>query len=551
MNHRKTRSRRASAALISPLLLLLSACGNGGDDTTAAAGPAMTPAQACSALQGRSVDRTAIGLATTGAVVTGAALVPAAAPLGEYCKVSGEIRPVDGTAQSIGFSIAMPSDWNGKAVHFGGGGLNGVVPDTTSAFVDSSPPLGRGYAVFASDSGHQMAGGDPFDAQFTLNDEMLRNYGGDAVKKTRDVAVQLLRARYGSAPARTYFIGGSKGGHEGMTAMQKWPEDYDGMVTLFPAYSVVPTLLSWQLLNRALHLGGGAGFLAPAKLQTLQQAELAACDALDGVADGIVGHTAACQFVPSSLRCAGGADLGDACLSDAQVATAQMLRSRARYPYALKNGITSQAGFDVSTAYLSTGGFGRSPGISSPPAGASLGSLSGFADALVRHLILRDPRASSLAFDPLDPGPYAARVQEMSRLLDATSTDIQPFMKKARWILVHGQSDSMIPLGGSVDYYQALVVRFGQAQVDGFMRFYTIPGYGHAAGLFNAMGMTTLDALDRWAESGTPPGPQTVADANPPGRTRPLCLFPTWPRYRGTGDVHAAASFDCAAQGRD
>lgn len=543
-NHRNTAPRRAAAALMGPLLLALSACGNG-DDSPSASGPSMPPAQACSALQGRAVDRAAIGLATTGAVVTGAVLVPAVAPLGEYCKVSGEIRPVDGAAQSIGFSIAMPSEWNGKAVHFGGGGLNGVVPDATSPFVDSSPPLGRGYAVFAGDSGHQMPGGDPFDARFSLNDEMLRNYGGDAVKKTRDVAMQLLRARYGSAPARTYFVGGSKGGHEGMTAMQKWPEDYDGVVTLFPAHSVMPTLLSWQLANRALHLGGGAGFLAPAKLQALQQAELAACDALDGVADGIVGNTAACPFTPASLRCPGGADLGDGCLSDAQVATAQTLRSRTRYPYALKNGITTQAGFGVSTAYLSSGGFGKAPGISSPPASASMGSLSGFADALVRHLILRDPGASSLAFDPLVPGPYAARVQEMSSLLDATSTDIQPFMKKAKWILIHGQSDSMIPLGGSVDYYEALVARFGQAQVDGFMRFYTIPGYGHAAGPFNATGMATLDALDRWAESGTPPGPQTVADANPPGRTRPLCLFPAWPKYRGAGDVNAAASFDC------
>lgn len=541
MNHRKIGPRLVSAALMGPLMLLLSACGTDEDTPSAS----MTPSQACSALQGRAVDRAAIGLATTGAVVIGAALVPAAAPLGEYCRVSGEIRPVDGAAQSIVFSIAMPSQWNGKAVHFGGGGLNGVVPDTTSPFVDSSPPLARGYAVFAGDSGHQMPGADPFDARFALNDEMLRNYGGDAVKKTRDVAMQLLRDRYGATPSKTYFVGGSKGGHEGMTAMQKWPQDYDGMVTLFPAYSVIPTLLSWQLANRALHLGAGAGFLGPAKLQTLQQAELAACDALDGVADGVVSDTGACQFTPSSLRCAGGTDLGDGCLSDAQVATAQMLRNRVRYPYALKNGIASQAGFNVSTAYLSTGGFGRSPGISSPPESASLGSLSGFADALVRHLIQRDPRASSLAFDPLEPGPYAARVHEMSSLLDASSTDIQPFMKKAKWILVHGQSDSMIPLGSSVDYYEALVARFGQAQVDGFLRFYIIPGYGHAAGPFNATGMTTLDALDRWAESGTPPGPLTVADANPPGRTRPLCQFPNWPKYRGLGDVNAAASFDC------
>jgi hypothetical protein len=81
---------------------------------------------------------------------------------------------------------------------------------------------------------------------------------------------------------------------------------------------------------------------------------------------------------------------------------------------------------------------------------------------------------------------------------------------------------------------------------DGFMRFYNVPGFGHGTGLFNATGMKTLDALDAWVQTGTPPGAQTVVDANAPGRTRPLCLYPTWPRYKGTGDVNAAASFDCA-----
>jgi hypothetical protein len=527
MKNSMTSPRRACTALAGSLLLL-SACGGGGDGSGAAGSaaaaaaiaaaaaaarppvaapplpdPAPDPAAACKALVGSTMASADIGLATKGAVVTAAALVAPAAPLGEYCLVSGEIHAVDAAAQAIRFSIAMPTQWNGKAVHFGGGGLDGVVPDPTSPLLESVPPLAHGYAIFGSDGGHQAPGGDPLDSTFALNDEMLRNYAGDAVKKTHDVAIKLIRDRYQSAPTQTYFIGGSKGGHEGMTAMQKWAQDYDGMVLLFPAYSFTSVLLSWQQANRALHLGAGAGFLDPAKLQTLQNAELAACDGLDGATDGIVGNVAACTFSPTSLRCAGGADTGNACLSDAQVATASLLRGRTQFPHALKNGITSYAGFSVSTAFASTGGFGLSPAFPVGGASAAQGSMSALTDTLVRSLVLRDLAGNSLDFDPMNPGPYAARIQEISSTMDATSTDIEPFMKKGKWILVHGMSDSLIVSGASVDYYEALVARFGRAQVDGFMRFYNVPGFGHGTGLFNATGMKTLDALDAWVQTGT------------------------------------------------
>ncbi|AME28293.1 tannase/feruloyl esterase family alpha/beta hydrolase [Burkholderia sp. PAMC 26561] len=131
-------------------------------------------------------------------------------------------------------------------------------------------------------------------------------------------------------------------------------------------------------------------------------------------------------------------------------------------------------------------------------------------------------------------------------MLDATTTDIQPFTAKGKWILVHGLSDELISNQGSVNYYNSLVQKFGQQKVDGFLRFYTIPGFAHGAGDFNASGgLPVLEALEGWVESNNAPGNLVVTDANTPSRTRLMCLYPMYPKYKGTGDINSAASFDC------
>jgi len=334
-----------------------------------------------------------------------------------------------------------------------------------------------------------------------------------------------------------------------MQVMQKWGADYDGIISAFPAYAVSPTYLSWQRFSRALYSDAGVGFLSPAKVQSLHAAELAACDALDGAADGVISNVAACTFSPASLRCAGGADTGDDCLSDAQVASVQAMESRTAFPYALKNGVTSFPGFYVGTDLAS--GLGATPLFPVPVNDYLLGSMAGLGDAIVRNFVLQDPAAYSLGFDPLAPGDRLSRLLAVSQVMDATSTDIQPFIQKGgKWILVHGLSDQLIPFAGSVDYHDALVAKFGAASVDGFMRFYEIPGYGHGTGVFNATGgMPTLDALEAWVEQGVAPGNLVVTDLNPGahGRTRPMCLYPTWPKYKGSGDLDAAGSYDCAS----
>ena len=193
-------------------------------------------AATCPELLGREIPAQAIGLPTSGARVTAATQVAAggSAPqtFGAYCDVSAEIRPVDPAAPAIRMRLVLPEQWNRKAMMFGGGGYNGTVPNVAGNVpagpLDQPTPLGRGYAVFGSDSGHVADPASP--GSFAWNDEALANYAHDALKKTRDTAVYLIEQRYGATPERSYFAGGSPGGREALAVVQQWPTDFHGAI---------------------------------------------------------------------------------------------------------------------------------------------------------------------------------------------------------------------------------------------------------------------------------------------------------------------------------
>lgn len=534
--------------------------------------PAASAPVACEKLQGMAIPAASIGLPTTGATVTSARLMEAsgsgATAVPAYCEVGGRILPVDATAPSILFQVGLPVNWNQKAMMFGGGGFNGSVPSVKNNVpagpADQPTPLGRGYATFASDSGHQSGPLTTRDGLFAMNDESLRNYGGDALKKTRDTAVAIIKAHYGTVPATSYFAGGSNGGRETLTAIQRWPADWDGAIAWYPAWNDVAALLAGQVMGRALAQPGA--YPNPAKRLALYDAAMEACDALDGVADGIISQQNACnaRFDPSTatlrgtpLRCAGGADSGDSCLSDAQIVALKKINSPFNFKTPMLNGDTDHPGFNVwgadtgittwnkpTQAYVSLVNFNTSQPAFPMPVTAPFMAILG--DQWVRYFVARDPNLNSLGFDPENLGPWAARVQEVSRLLDAR-TDISAFQARGGKLLIaHGLADTVVSSRPTQEYYRRLQAQFGASNVAGFVRYYEVPGYGHASSqVFNAA-WDSLTALDAWRIDGKVPVAQVVADiTGVPGRTRPLCEYPTWPRYRGSGDVDVAASFEC------
>jgi feruloyl esterase len=521
----------------------------------------------CENLAGLRIEPTAIGLPTKGGAIAAAA--PAATKTGVgYCLVSGRISPIDPQAPDIRFQVALPPAWNGKAVMLGGGGFNGVIPDVAGAPFNAagSSPLERGYAVFASDSGHQSPMGGA-DGRFMTNDEAYKNWLGEALKKTRDAAMVVIVRAYGRAPTRAYFLGGSTGGREGLRVAALWPADWDGVVALYPARD--PTALAMKLLVDTQAFAAPGAFLTPGQRVLLHQAALEACDGLDGVADGLISNVKGCYavFDPARaviggqpLRCADGAAHGDACLSDVQLAAIRTMESPLRFGFPLASGETGHPGYNVLTAdtgvpspnpsqpFVSQLALGNAP--PSFPANPKMALSAGFADNFVRFLVTRDPAANPLSFDIADPGPFRQRISGLSAL-DTPDKDLTGFAARGgKLLMLQGDDDLLISPRATEAYYEGLKARMGPETVHRFVRFYEVPGFGHAISTLFQASWDELGILEAWVEQGRDPGDgEVVADtAGAPGRTRPLCQYPAWPRYRGAGDVNDAASFVCATR---
>ncbi|WP_407290734.1 tannase/feruloyl esterase family alpha/beta hydrolase [Stutzerimonas zhaodongensis] len=533
-------------------------------------------AASCSELSGAQIPAAAITLPTSGARVTAATLTPAggSAPqtFGPYCDLSVAIAPIDPSAPAIRMRIVLPEQWNGKAMMYGGGGYNGIVPNVTGNVpagpIDQPTPLGRGYAVFASDSGHVANPVNPGD--FAWNEEALANYGHDALKKTRDAAMYLIEQRYGRPPAHSYFAGGSTGGREALAVVQQWPTDFQGAIVLYPAYNAAALDLQFGRITRALAAPGAYPNLQ--KRSALLEAAMQACDALDGAQDRVISNQAACnaRFDPAKaklngrpLRCHRGADTGDSCLSDAQINALKVFDTPIRFSQPLASGERGYPGFNTWGSDLGRPGEGLQlvvnrlglntlqPDYPMPVHGTSFADgapyHSGFWDEWVRYFVTRNPAFNSLELDPTQLGPWQARVDALSLRQDVNQTDLSAFAANGGKILMaHGTSDQLVSTRATADYYERVQRDMGIGKTRHFMRYYEIPGYAHAAStVFNAA-WDSVTALENWVEQGIAPRRLTVTDTVAvPGRTRPLCSYPTWPRYRGQGDVDVASSFVC------
>ena len=524
---------------------------------TGAYAQARPPQEACARLANLFVPAWAIGLPTSGAVVQSATLVAADAANnqnGEYCAVKGLIVPVTAEAPNMEFQVNLPTNWNAKALQLGGGGYNGTLV-TGLGMAGLQPatvptPLRQGYVTLGSDGGHKGAPG--FDGTFGMNDEALLNFGQQSVKKTHDVAMAVVKARYGTAPRRFYYIGNSQGGHEALDAAARYFADYDGVVANYPAYNV--TLLHLGSLNagKALYANGGAGWMNPAETRLLTDAVHRACDGLDGAQDGIIGNIAGCnaafniETVKATLRCPNGADTGDTCLSDAQIAAVEKIASPYRPGFAIAGmeefprwSLLEGARFEGRST------FGTRPVPGNPPTSADA-LLYNAGAATTKFILTRNPAFDALTFEP---SALKERTQQAGTIMDVTDVDLTPFRQKGgKILLLHGTTDDFITPHNTVAYYNRHRALQGDANMDAFLRFYIVPGLSHGFGAFNAK-YDGLAVLDNWVESGNAPGTLVAVDGNPgANRTRPMCLYPAWPRYNGAGSVDDAANFTCATQ---
>ncbi len=539
----------------------------------------VVPPASCSQLASFTVAAPSIGLPTGGAVMASAELMPAQGSgvnaVGEYCKVIGNIKPIDLAAPDIRFQIHMPTVWNHKTMMFGGGGFNGELAIPFLNFVHARPtnqltPQGRGYAVFQSDSGHTQQ--PPFifgrDASFGTNDEALKNYNSDALKKVRDTAMAVIQAYYGQRPQKSYFHGGSIGGREALMALQKWPQDYDGVISIYPVISGTGWYLQFGRISRALAQPGA--YLNVAKRQLVFNAGIEACDRLDGVADGVISNVAACNqlFDPGNgvaahagivnrLRCQRGQDTGDSCLSDPQIDALKTMASAIEFGSPLSSGETGSPGFNVWGSDLGIPSnrpelflspiIGLGDNAPSNPVSPDQPALTAYWDQWMKYFVTRDANFNSLLQDPTQLGIWQNRINELSLLQDANLTDLSAFYAKGgKLLIMHGSADVLVSNRATQQYFDRLNATMGSSAVRNFVRYYEVPGYGHSISPSYNAAWDSVTALENWVEQGNAPVNQVVEDiTGVPGRTRPLCEYPGWPRYNGHGDVNLASSFRC------
>lgn len=474
-------------------------------------------------------------IAPAGTTITAAELVAASATEPAHCKVDGHAASPGNT---VNFRLGLPADWNGKFYFEGVGGLGGAIGSLGKG-------LARGYASASTDTGHLAS-----DPDWGKSRAKEIDYGYRGTHVTAVAAKALTASFYQRPPAHAYFNGCSNGGRQALMEVQRYPSDFDGVIAGDPATGT-PMQVGRAVFFQRL-LASKANYLPVDKIELLSRATLAACDAKDGLADGLISDPRPCDFDPASLTCQG-ADTAE-CLTAAQVGTVQTI-------YA---GLKDASGRYVAPPFPKgheggpTGWRGWISG-NEPPVEQADGTLAfttrvpsgfGLAESNFRFLALEDD-APGFSWRTFRFPQDLPRLKTMTEILSPLDADLRPFRQSGGKLLVyHGWSDPGISALGTLDYVEQVTATVGgQAAADRFLRAYFVPGMHHCSGGPGVDQFDMLTALEGWVERGQVPAAITAArvERGATVRTRPLCPHPQVAAYRGQGSVDDAASFVCRA----
>jgi feruloyl esterase len=457
---------------------------------------------------------------------------PLAAGIPAYCKISGSINRrtgVGGKAYGLGFELALPDDWNGRFLFQGGGGLNGAInPALGGQAAGDRPALARGFAVIATDSGHK---GQVFDASFMADQQAALDFALTSLPTVTRVGKKLVAAYYGKAPAHSYMVGCSTGGREAMLAAERYPDLFDGIVAGAPAmrtgHSNIGTISATVAFNRIAprDAAGQPDFaraFPPADRALLIKGLLDACDGLDGLKDGVIENSKACSFKPATLACKGAKT--DTCLSPAQAEAITVALAGPKD----KAGNPAYAPFPYDTGITFSGA-----GIPGILASASPSPVS--------------PPIRMTTYD-VDAALAVARADVTQSLVDTSAwTNLSSFLGHGgKIVFYNGMSDPWFSAWDTLDYYNRAAAANGPEQWAQSSRFYVVPGMGHCQGGANTFDQfDMLGALIDWVEQGKAPGPVPSKRNLPTPASRPMCPFPAYPHYKGSGDEAVETSFEC------
>ncbi|MGH9736875.1 MAG: tannase/feruloyl esterase family alpha/beta hydrolase [Candidatus Acidiferrales bacterium] len=463
--------------------------------------------------------------------------------LPSFCRVTVVSKP--SSDSDIAIEVWMPvKNWNGRFRAQGNGGFGGYI-DYHGMGID----VREGFATASTDTGHT---GSPIDGAWALkHPEKVIDFGYRAIHEMTVTAKAAIGAFYGEAPRYSYFGSCSNGGRQALMEVQRFPSDYNGVIAGAPA-NFWSHLLATGVWNAQALTASAGSYIPSKKLPVIASAVNAACDAKDGVRDGVLNDPRKCHFDPATLLCLCGDS--DFCLTAAQVTTLKKLYAGSR----------DSSGRQIFPGFLPGGEEGEGGWalwITGSVPGRAL--LFDFVDGYFADMVYDDP-SWNYRTAKLDDAVKAAD-QKTGRELNATDPNLRAFAGRGgKLIIYHGWNDPAIPALNTIHYYDAVLRTLGEKDVNSFVRLYMIPGMQHCEGgpgadSFDAPGdgesrqgdarHDIQAAMQAWVERGIAPG--TIVAAHYDGKklkmTRPLCPYPEEAHYKGTGNSNDAANFVCSA----
>jgi feruloyl esterase len=431
-----------------------------------------------------------------------------------FCRVAVDLKPTPDS--DIHIEVWLPtSQWNGKFIAVGSGGWGGSL-----SYGEMADALRRGYATSATDDGHTGP-----SASFVVgHPEKLIDFAYRAEHEMTVEAKTLIHAFYGSDPRYSFWNGCSGGGREGLLQASRYPDEFDGIIAGDPANI---RRNAWALELAVQSFKDPEAYIPPAKYAMIHRAVLEACDAKDGLKDGLIEAPESCNIDFKSLQCKA-AD-GPDCLTAHQVQTAQTITS----PVATKTGKILFPRVEPGTEL-------RWSRLAGGPQPADL-----FLDEF-RYVVYQDPNWDWRSFD-LERD--SAKAHAIDKNVDELNPDLTAFEKHGgKLLLYHGWADQQVAPGSSVEFYKAVLDSSGGPEpTANWIRLFMAPGMAHCSGGEGPDTFDKISAMEQWVEQGKTPE-QIIAAHKTAGkidRTRPLCPYPQVANYNGTGSIDEASNFSC------
>jgi feruloyl esterase len=436
-----------------------------------------------------------------------------------FCRIAATLTP--SADSDIRIEVWLPAaGWNGKLQAVGNGGWTGSIP-----YARMAEAVAAGYATAGTDTGHVGN-----TAAFALGHaEKVIDFGYRAVHEMTVKAKAIVDAFYGARPALSIWNGCSQGGRQGIAAAVRYPADFDAIVAGAPAVNFLHLHAGRMAINRSVN-ATPASVIPPAKYALINQSVLAACDARDGVADGVLENPGACGFDPKVLQCSG--EDQASCLTEAQVESALTMYGGAKHPVTRASVLPGLArGAELGWSI-----------IGSP-------QPIGFALEAYKYIVAQDPTWDATRFDAardLD----RALAADPDDVLGSTDPNMRAFFDRGgKLLLYHGWSDAQVTPYNTIDFFHKVVAAQGGAGVGTSIQLYMIPGMNHCTGGPGTDQFDKVAAIEEWIRTGI--APSRIEASHMTGgvvdRTRPICPFGQVARWNGSGSTDEAANFGCVA----